>query len=155
MKHNCKIDYMRNNCWPQPFLESDASQVRNAFTMMKNNGWRLHHTLSHEVFREEDNVLTAVGRNRLHWISTQSPEHRRVVYVLEGETREITQKRVKSVNEALTYITSNGGLPQVLVTHKIPSQASGEWNRNLSVSRVENMPPAALPTDEGGGGGEE
>ena len=124
--HQTKIGYLRNKCWPHPFREVDAAQTRSPFTSMTNNGWRLHHTLSHEVFRPHDSILTAVGRNRVHWIATQTPVHRRYVYVLQGATQEETQLRVESVQEALSHVVTDGTAPEVLITSKIPSLASGE-----------------------------
>lgn len=143
--HDCKIDYLRNHCWPHPFREFDANQARDPFRMMAANGWRLHHTLSHEVFRSDDSMLTAVGRNRVQWIATQTPEHRRMIYVLQGESQEETRRRVESVEEALTHLVINGPPPQVYVTEKVPSLGSGEWSANLSRMRVEQMIAPILP----------
>ncbi|MEZ6090092.1 MAG: hypothetical protein R3C05_19110 [Pirellulaceae bacterium] len=146
--HECKIDFLRNQCWPYPFREFDSEQTRDPFRTMASNGWRLHHTLSHEVFRPNDAMLTAVGRNRVHWIATQTPEHRRMIYVLQGESREETRRRVESVEAALAHVVVNGPPPQVFVTDRVPSLGSGEWSANLSRMRLEKMIAPMLPSAE-------
>ncbi|QDV11524.1 hypothetical protein CA51_13930 [Rosistilla oblonga] len=148
--HNCKIDYLRNQSWPQPFLEHDAYKTRGPFQTMANNGWRLHNTLSHEVFRPDDSILTAVGRNRVHWIATQTPANRRHIYVLQARTPEETERRVASVEDALSGIVSNGNPPQVFVTSKEPTMGSGEWNATLSRMRREQMVVPKLQADNTG-----
>ncbi|QDV67845.1 hypothetical protein Poly24_15490 [Rosistilla carotiformis] len=148
--HDCKIDYLRNQSWPQPFLEHDAYQARSPFQTMANNGWRLHNTLSHEVFRPDDSVLTAVGRNRVHWIATQTPQHHRHIYVLEAPTPDETQRRVASVEEALGSLVVAGAPPQVFVTAKVPTMGSGEWNAQLSRKRREQMVAPKLQSDNTG-----
>ncbi|QDS86611.1 hypothetical protein EC9_07840 [Rosistilla ulvae] len=148
--HNCKIDYLRNQSWPQPFLEHDAYKVRGPFETMANNGWRLHNTLSHEVFRPDDSILTAVGRNRVQWIATQTPANHRHIYVLQAATPEDTQRRVASVEEALAGLATVGVPPQVYVTAKVPTMASGEWNAQLSRKRREQMVAPKLQSDNTG-----
>ena len=152
-KHQCKIDYMRNHCWPHPFLEHDAMRTRNPFAIMTNNGWRLHHTLSNDSFRAGDDVLTVAGRNRIQWIATQAPENRRYVFVLQGQTSEETERRVHSVREMLAATNIPGVPPRIMLTHRVPSLASGEWNRRLTQARNDNMLVPQLMEATGGAGG--
>lgn len=148
--HKSKIEFLRNQCWPAPFLESDVQVTRSPFQIMANNGWRLHHTLSNDVFRPGDSVLTAVGRNRVHWILTQTPPERRYIYVLRGTDADDTSRRVASVHNAMQSVQVSGPAPTVLVTDRLPSLASGEWNTQISRKRREAAPqPALLPSSSG------
>jgi hypothetical protein len=71
--HNVHVGTHRNNAWPDPFNEADAIQVVSPFERMKNNGWRVHNTIGHELFRGGDGALLASGNKRVEWISSQAP----------------------------------------------------------------------------------
>ena len=43
--HRVKIDYHRNNCWPEPFIYADRRATRAPFQAMVNNGWQRQTTL--------------------------------------------------------------------------------------------------------------
>ncbi len=85
--HGVHVDYARVNAWPQPFNDVDARQARAPFEVMKQNGWRAHNTIGHELFRDGDAVLTAAGNRRVLWIASQAPMNRRTIYVLQGALR--------------------------------------------------------------------
>lgn len=149
--HNLHVGYHRNNAWPDPFNEVDAAQVIAPFEVMKHNGWKMHNTIGHELFRKGDGALLASGSTRVYWIATQAPAARRTVYVLRGATGAETSARVASVRETLANIHTNGAAPQVLITEVEPSSAPGDWAVKINRDRLEQLAAPRLPTSSSSG----
>lgn len=149
--HNVHVGYARNNAWPDPFNEVDALSVIRPFEIMKANGWRMHNTIGHELFRNGDGALLAAGHRRLHWIATQAPEARRAVHVLRGSTSAETEARVAAVRSSLAEIDTQGPKPHVLVTDIQPSTSSGAVATKLHRERLENLPAPRLPSTSASG----
>ena len=143
--HGVKIGYHRNNAWPEPFNEADARDVVTPFEIMKQNGWKMHNTIGHQLFREGDGVLMASGSNRLHWIATQAPMSRRQVLVLRGKSELETQARLASVRNSLASMNIQGPMPSVTLTDVEPAKASGIWANKISREWVSSMPKPQLP----------
>ena len=149
--HHFHITWHRNNAWPQPFNEADSIAVMRPFEIMKQNGWRVHNTIGHELFREGDGALLAAGHNRLEWIATQAPTARRQVYVLRGRNADETRARVESVQDALTNIQVSGPETQVFVTEIEPATAPGAWATKIARDAMDNMPAPILPNTSSSG----
>ncbi len=152
--HQSHIDYHRSHAYPEPFGEVDAMKVTEPFEVMKHNGWRLHNTIGHELFRDGDAALLASGHNRIHWIATQAPQSERNVYVLRGKSDAETDARVAAVEETLASMQLSGPRPQVFVTDKEPSTASGAWAVQVNRDWMEVLAKPMLPSKtarEGGG----
>ena len=143
--------YHRNNAWPDPFNEIDAMHTVAPFEVMKRNGWRLNNTIGNELFRPGDGALMASGHNRIHWIATQCPPHRREVFVLRAPSRQETQARVASVKTALTTIASNGPAPSISVTDRVPSTSSGAWATQINRTWLQELPAPRLPNTSAAG----
>jgi hypothetical protein len=143
--HQFHIDFHRNNAWPDPFNEVDAAQVHSPFAIMKTNGWRMHNTIGHELFRVGDGALLAAGSRRVHWIATQAPAARRTVYVLRGNSQAETDARVASVHQALNTVHSGGSIPAVLVTDAEPATSSGAWATKINREWLEHLNAPRLP----------
>jgi hypothetical protein len=144
--HSARVDYQRNNAWPQPFTDDSARQTVAPFTVMKQNGWRLHNTIGHELFRPGDGALLTAGHNRVTWIASQAPVDRRVVYVLRGRTPEETEGRLASVRETLSRVQSSGPTPQLMITEIEPTTASGAWATQINRDWMEALPEPKLPS---------
>ncbi|QDT01683.1 hypothetical protein K227x_00500 [Rubripirellula lacrimiformis] len=149
--HNMHVGYHRNNAWPDPFNEVDAAQVAAPFEVMKHNGWRIHNTIGHELFRESDGALLASGNRRVHWIASQSPQTRRSIYVVRGGSPEETQARVASVQQTLTGLNLHGPVPPVMVTDVEPGTSSGAWANKVSREWLEHLPLPQLPRESAAG----
>ncbi|MCG8651958.1 MAG: hypothetical protein MI861_19110 [Pirellulales bacterium] len=149
--HNLHVGYYRNNAWPEPFNEVDALDVVAPFEIMKHNGWKMHNTIGHELFRDGDGALLASGSKRVQWIATQAPASRRTVYVLRGDSRRETQARVASVNQALASIQVVGPKPNVMITDVVPASAPGDWAVKINRERIEQIPPPRLPSTSSNG----
>jgi hypothetical protein len=143
--HGLHVGFHRNNAWPDPFNEADAAQVTMPFEIMKANGWRMHNTIGHELFREGDGALLASGHKRVHWIATQAPSTRRTVYVLRGRSPAETEARVASVRYTLTNVNVTGQVPAVMVTDVEPAAASGAWATKINREWLEHLTAPRLP----------
>lgn len=140
-----KRSYHRNNAWPDPFNELDARQVRMPFEQMKANGWQLHNTISHELFREGDGVLTSAGNEKIRYIATQAPVARRNVFVLRGRTKQETDLRLASVRDSIAAIETRGQQVGIFLTDKQPSSFAGAWAVKVSREYLEHLPVPMLP----------
>jgi hypothetical protein len=149
--HNLHVGFYRNHAWPDPFNEADSLDVVAPFEIMTANGWRLHNTIGHELFRSGDGALLASGHKRVHWIATQAPAARRTVYVLRGNSQPETEARVASVRQTLSSLHMNGSEPVVLVTDIEPSTSSGEWATKINREWINHMAAPRLPTESASG----
>lgn len=143
--YKIKRAYHRNNAWPDPFNEVDARQVIQPFEQMKANGWQLHNTISHELFREGDGVLTSAGNEKIRYIATQAPVARRNVFVLRGKSKRETDLRLASVRDSLGSIETQGQPVGVFLTDKQPSAFAGAWAVKVSREYLEHLPLPKLP----------
>jgi hypothetical protein len=144
--HGLHVGFHRNNAWPDPFNEVDASNVIQPFEVMKANGWKMHNTIGHELFRSGDGALLAAGHKRVHWIASQAPTARRTVYVLTGRSEDETQKRVASVHQTLASAYFPGPAPNVLVTNVEPATSSGAWATKINREWLEHLAAPQLPS---------
>lgn len=149
--HRQKMTYFRNSAWPDPFTEADALQTVAPFEIMKRNGWRVHNTIGHNLFRSGDGALLASGQNRVRWIATQCPEAHREIHVLEGRSAEETANRIASVREAIKALDRDGSQPRVFVTTIEPSTTPGAIATKINRDRIEQMAAPKLPTTTASG----
>lgn len=149
--HDMHVGFHRNNAWPDPFNEADAMDVVAPFEIMTHNGWKMHNTIGHELFREGDGALLASGSKRVQWIASQAPATRRSVYVLRGSTPEETQARVSSVRHTLTTLNLQGAAPPVMVTDIEPGTSSGAWATKVNREWLNHLPMPQLPKTSASG----
>lgn len=140
-----RLDWQRNNCWPEPFLHADRELVRGPLIAMTDNGWRAQNTLGNHLFTVEENKLTQAGALKVRWIVTQTPPHRRAVFVLRGETPDGTVARVETVQQEIARILPDGPRPEVLLTDIIPVGGSGEYFDAVNRARQSSIPEPRLP----------
>ena len=153
------LDFMRMNCWPQPFVQADRELVNAPLIAMTGRGWQLQNTLSHHFFDEENQTLTRAGQLKLHWIVTQAPPHRRTVYVLRTLDPALTQTRVASVHDQMArLLPGERPQPEVLVSDMVPAGGSGDYFDQVDRQLKASVPAPRLParggvSEVGGGGG--
>ncbi len=121
-----KVEFHRNNMWPEPFVHADRATVRAPFGIMIDNGWRLQNTLADHHFEEDSLTLNESGREKLRTILTENPIERRSPFVLRGKTADITAARVQSVMESGAEILP-GETIDVVETHIRPHGWSAEY----------------------------
>ena len=152
----CKLDWHRNNMWPQPFIVADRISVCEPFAIQVNNGWRLQNTIGDAYFDPNNNELTVAGQSKVKWIVQQAPASRRTVFVLMNEDREATNARVRSVQQAVERYTVKGAPGEVQLTDRDVIGGSGEYYDSVDRALKSSVPAPRLParaTGNGNGGG--
>lgn len=149
----CKLDWHRNNMWPQPFIQSDRVSVCEPFAIQTNNGWRLQNTIGDAYFDPNTSELTVAGQSKVKWIVQQAPTSRRTVFVLMSEDREVTNARVRSVQQATERYTIKGPPAEVLLTDRDVIGGSGEYYDSVDRALKGSVPVPRLPSSSGNGGG--
>lgn len=141
-KFRSQVDLHRKrvNVWPEPFAPHDRELVRGPFRQMADNGWRTQNTFSDYLFDPGSNELTIAGQAKLAYILTQTPPHRRQIYVLEGSAQEDTAARVASVYRSMAQIAPDSSPCPVMTTKIVPRGGEGWY-----AYEVENAYRASLP----------
>jgi hypothetical protein len=147
-----KVDFHRNNAWPEPFLSADRQVTREYFRIQVSNGWRLQNTIGKWFFDDND-VLNQAGDLKIKHIVTQNPVHRRTVFVLQGDSADATAKRVEAVQRAVSKYVPEGPLPQILLTDVDVQGGSGEYFDRVNAAYQKTIPTPRLGGSGGGSGG--
>ncbi len=148
--HRFHVDYQRNNAWPQPFREMAAKQTRAPFEIQKLNGWRLHNTISHELFVAGDGQLTYAGQRQLENIMTRVPPQYRSVFVVRAGSQAETEARVTAVRNSLARMTHGGGqVPEVGIADRANPTSSGSMASAINRAWADALPEPVLPPREG------
>ena len=96
----CEEVYRRNSMWPQQYIWPSRRGICQAFDTMIHNGWRHHNSLGHYHFDSTTGELNEAGRLKVEWTLTQSPPHRRTIYVERAADQEQTALRIAAVQNA-------------------------------------------------------
>lgn len=150
-----ELDFHRNNAWGQPFISVDRRATCAPFAAMVQSGWRTQNTLGGHYFNPETHVLNDAGERKLHWILTNAPEQYRTVFVAGTHEPEAAEKRVDSVQQALTRLLPDQPLPPVLATTREPRGWPAEYIDTIDRKMHSSIPDPRLPGFQtaGGGGG--
>ena len=147
--HRVSLDWHRNNCWPDPFCYEDREAVRAPLAAMVNKGWQLQNTLSNHHFDPQTHHLTRSAQLKIEAILTQSPPQRRTIFVVRSIDHDITAARIDAVQESLTRMLPQGGLPPVVESENVPIGSSAD--SIYAMLRKFEPPTPALPSSDGGG----
>jgi hypothetical protein len=156
--HDVHVDFHRVNAYPEPFNTIDRARVREPFCIQADNGWRLQNTVGTYLYDVNTQQLNPAGQLLVKWIVTQAPLHRRAVFVLRGDTPEITAARVESVQEAVARYATGPVCP-VLLTDTEPRGWSASYIDSMTQQFNSTIPAPRLPavsdgnTGAGAGGG--
>lgn len=93
----CIHRYHTAHYWPDPYRWQDRSSVRTHFAAQAAAGWLTNTTLYDQHFDTETQELNDAGRVHLKWILLYAPPQRRCPWVQAGDSREINQARLASV----------------------------------------------------------
>lgn len=148
----CYRGYRQNVQWPCPYIQPARRSIHSAFDMVINNGWRRQNLLGDYHFSKETNQLTEAGRLKVHWILTQTPTHRRNVYVQRGTDEAQTAMRVASVHTMTAGIHPSTGPASVLDTHIVAEGHPAGSVDATFVGYAANKPVPVLPKASPGGG---
>ncbi len=149
--HHIHVVKDRNTYWPKPFIEADREAVEDPFRVMVENGWKRQHLMSAHHF---DGVeLNEAGRIKAQWLVTQTPPHRRSIFVQRSLNQRETNERIRSV-EVWTNKVLRGGHVTVLASDLAPHAASGERLDQIYRKAADTIPDPRIPAASGGFGGE-
>ena len=139
-----KLDYRRASEWPYPFVCADRMAQQAPLAIMTDNGWRRENTLGGMMFTAEGELSNA-GLHKVKWIVTQAPLARRSVWVLRGDSAEITTNRIEAVQRTIEGLLPGQSLPEVLVTDQPPPGMNGDYLDAIDRSMRSTVPPPRLP----------
>jgi len=139
------IDWHRVNSWPEPFQREDRAAARAPFISMINSGWRLQNTLGDDFFDPQTQTLNRAGQLKLHSMATQTPVHRRSVYLLRSIDPGVTAARMQSVQHYLAQLFPEGSSPEVMLSDVVPIGGSGSYVDELQRQIHSSIPPPRLP----------
>ncbi len=151
--HRVHVDWHRMNAWPEPFQFADREVTISPLVDMTNAGWRLQNTLSDHLFDVQTQDLSKAGQLKLRCIATQTPLHRRTIYVLQSYEPGATKLRIQSVERHLAKLVPEGARPSIVLTDEIPTGGSGEYFENIDRQLKASVPPPRLPQAAGPEGG--
>ncbi|MFP6666807.1 MAG: hypothetical protein VB876_05815 [Pirellulales bacterium] len=146
--------YQRNRCWPHPFAEFDNFAARQPVALMIDNGWRLQNIIGTHHFETNQTILNEAGRRHIHWVLTQPPPHRRVVFVERGFTPEETAARMRDVLKVAQQFVAPGHPPPVQETHIVARGVSADYVNKINTKFKESTPDPRLENAAGSGGQE-
>ncbi|ADB16844.1 hypothetical protein Psta_2171 [Pirellula staleyi DSM 6068] len=151
--HSVKVDFHRNNAWPEPFQSADRAATRAPFLTQTDNGWKMQNTVGTFLFDEATGELNQAGKLKVKWIVTQAPLHRRAVFVFKADKPEINQQRMESVQTYISSLIPEGDLPPVYFTNTEPDGGSGEYFDAINRAVQDSIPSPRLPPPANGAGG--
>jgi len=160
--YRAKVDWHRNNAWPEPFATADRAAERAPFCLMVDNGWKMQNTVGTFLFDGNSQQLNTAGEHLVRWIVQQAPQHRRAVFVLKGDSPEATQTRIASVQAVVARYACEGENPPVILTMTEPAGWPASYVDQMTQQFQATIPAPRLPAaadagesggDSGGGSG--
>ncbi len=147
------LDWNRNNCWPEPFVQQDANRICEHFSIQIANGWQRQNTLSEVYFDPDTQMLNEAGRRKVWTIMNTTPEPYRTIYVVQAMAPDIHERRVDSVQKVASGWSDESVMPQVIPVKITPRAWSAEYIDAIDRKVQTAMPDPVLPefTDTTGG----
>jgi len=147
------MGYHANVNWPAQYIPPARRSVHSVYDAMTNNGWRRQNLLGAYHFDPETNELTEAGKLKLQWILTQTPLHRRSVFVERGRDMSHTAVRVASVHRWTSNTSPAIDGVDVNDTHIVAEgRAAGTVDHIFTGFQTNQLAPV-LPKCGGSGGG--
>lgn len=134
-----------NNMWPDQYVPADRVAVRAPFQLMIANGWRMENTLSDYHFDPESGALNEAGKLRVRDILTRNPAEHRTIFVLRGQSQEVTATRLAAAQEAAARVDTDGAPAEVLETPVIPRGTNAWYTNSVQGKFNSTLPDPRLP----------
>jgi len=141
----CSVGCQANQMWPSQYIPAARRSVLGAYEVMVNNGWRRQNLLGAYHFDPDSNELTDAGKLKVKWILTQTPHHRRSVFVERGFDLSHTAARVTSINTWVSRMSPTVGEVDVNDTHIMAEGHSAGTVDHIFVGFQANQRPPVLP----------
>jgi hypothetical protein len=146
-------DFAERNAWPYPYVCPDREAVRAPFAIMVQNGWRRQNMLTDAHFKDQGAELTDAGKLKIQWILTGVPSPHRTIFVHRADTPELTEARIRSVQQLASKGSPDGSVPAVLESTVSPAGWPADKADAVSRKFHTALPLPQLPKDQGGEGG--
>ncbi len=140
-----RLDWHRNNAWPQPFVNQDRMATCSAFVTQAQNGWYAASTLTGMYFHPETQKLTEAGELKVREIVTQHPEPYRTVFVVKGLSETASLTRKDSIQQFVSDIIPDGAMPSVNLVNTTLRQMSAEEVDAITRAHRSARPAPQLP----------
>ena len=140
--------YNTAHYWPDPYRWEDRASVRNNFSVQRNLGWISQTTLYEQHFDPTTNDLNVAGRQHLRWILLHAPVSRRITWVQSGNSSEISDVRLASVQQEASRISGN--VPPIMLRNTLPVGTSAEEMDLIRRAYLESIPKPRIPVSPSG-----
>jgi len=140
-----RAQWKHNRDWPEQYVDHDRAAARAPFAMMVANGWRSQNTMSNYHFDDLSGELNDTGKLKVRAILTNAPPQYRSLYVLQADSSEQTDARVRSVQQHAQIVMQRDAPPPVMVTTTEPIGASGEYVSGVTERGRTAAVPPVLP----------
>lgn len=140
-----RLDWHRNNAWPQPFVARDRIATCTPFVKMAYKGWCRESTLTSVHFDPETNLLTEAGQRRVKQIVTAHPPENRTVFVVQGFSDRDTSARIDSVQQSVARFVGRGPLPGVRAVTIEPRASTAYEVQMVEEKFRETLPAPRIP----------
>ncbi len=147
--HAFHAGYHANVDWPAQYVPTARRSVLSAYDVMVNNGWRRQNLLGTYHFDPDTNELTEAGKLKVNWILTQTPQHRRNIFVQRAVNESQTASRVDSINRWASNMSPGVGPLDINDTHIVAEGHPAATVDHIFVGFQTNQPPPVLPADDG------
>ncbi len=144
----CKLDWHRNNAWPEPWLTKDKIAVCSPFVIMAQNGWQQQSTLRDLHFDPVTQSLTEAGQLKVQHILTNQPQQFRTVYVARSVNQDHSAIRMDSVQQLVSRIIADGSMPAVVFTDYQPRAVPASHIDLIGQKYNASIPEPRLPEFE-------
>jgi hypothetical protein len=139
-------DYRRNSIWPQTFTPVDRAAVCAPLDLMVAKGWQTQNTLGEYHFNEGTANLTEAGKIRVKSIMNDVPPQFRTVFVPVGDTDQLTDARLETVQQFIEKNSHDEGVTNVASTTKAPRGRSADIVDATSRAFTQSVPVPRIPT---------
>ena len=142
-----KLDWHRNNAWPEPFRYMDRQTVNAAFAAQTAKGWQTQNTIGDVHFDPESNKLTSAGVAHVYNVLVNSPPQQRMVFVQQGFDEQTTEKRLDEVQQTIARMMPGRAMPAVVRTDGAPASGKATYpdmiNQKFNSAITSPVLPAA------------
>lgn len=142
-----RLDWHRNNAWPQPFVNQDRMSTCSMFVTQAQNGWYAASTLSGMYFKPNSHILTEAGELKVREIVTQHPEQYRTIFVEKGLSQRSSEIRKDSIQQAVSRILPEGGMPEVQLVDSVLREWAAEEVDAVGRAYRTSRPQPRLPSN--------
>lgn len=141
--------YRANVYWPAQYVPAARRSIHNVYDVMTNNGWRRQNLLGAYHFDADSNELTEAGKLKVQWILTQTPAHRRSVFVERGMGEAATAIRIASVQNWASDRSPAIASVDIQDTHIVAEGRSASTVDGIFTGFHANQKPPMLPPSSG------